>query len=68
MAGMMNNMMSVLNQLAANTVPPPIPAIAYHVAIDGQATGPFDLAALTQMVLTDTLLKVSLVWKPGFEN
>ena len=68
MAGMMNNMMSVLNQPATDTVPPPIPAIVYRVAIDGQATGPFDLAALTQMVLIDTFLKNSLAWKLGFEN
>ena len=59
-AGTMSSTMT-----GANTAPPPIPVTAYHVAINGQAAGPFDLAALQQMVLTGQLSASSLVWKAG---
>lgn len=62
-AGTMNHIMSGITQPTA--VPPPIPAAAYHVAVGGQATGPFDLAALTQMAASGQLTADSLVWKNG---
>lgn len=66
MAGMMNNMMSGMNQQSVSgAVPPPIPAVAYHVTINGQPTGPFDIATLTQMATSGQLTKSSLVWKAG---
>lgn len=41
--GAMNNMMGGINQQTTpSVVPPPIPTVAYHVAINGQAAGPFD--------------------------
>jgi len=65
-AGTMNNMMSGANvQPVSGTVPPPIPAVTYYVAVNGQATGPFDIATLTQMIVTGALIKESLVWKQG---
>ncbi len=45
--------------------PPPVPTNAYHVAVNGQATGPFDVATLTSMAANGTLTKESLVWKQG---
>lgn len=48
--------------------PPPIPQttpVAYHIAIDGRAAGPFTIPAMKQMVLNGTLSANSLVWKPG---
>lgn len=66
MAGMMNNMMSGMNQQSVpGAVPPPVPVTAYHVAVNGQPTGPFDLATLSQMATVGQLTKSSLVWKPG---
>lgn len=65
MAGMMNGMMGGLTQPAAGTTPPPIPTILYHVAVNGQPAGPFELSTLSQMVLAGTLIRSSLVWKPG---
>ena len=66
MAGMMNNMMSGMNQQTTpGAVPPPIPVVAYHVAVNGQPTGPFDIATLTQMATSGQLTKASLVWKAG---
>lgn len=66
MAGMMNNMMSGMNQQTTpGAVPPPVPVVAYHVAVNGQSTGPFDIATLTQMATSGQLTKSSLVWKAG---
>ena len=65
-AGAMNNMMGGTNQQTTpGAVPPPIPAVAYHVAINGQAAGPFDMTSLTQMAANGQLTGDSLVWKNG---
>lgn len=66
MAGTMSSMMAGVNQpIQAGAAPPPISAVVYYVAVNGQATGPFDIAALTQMVTTGSLTQDSLVWKAG---
>ena len=44
-AGTMNGMMGGVNQ----QVPPPIPTVTFHVAVNGQAAGPFDMNTLSQM-------------------
>ena len=62
-AGAMNNMMGGMGQ--PNTTPPPIPTVAYYVAVNGQATGPFDMSVLAQMAATGQLTASSLVWKTG---
>lgn len=65
-AGAMNNMMGGINQQTApGAVPPPIPTVAYHVAVNGQATGPFDISVLAQMATVGQLTADSLVWKSG---
>ena len=65
-AGAMNNMMGGINQQATSgAVPPPIPTVTYHVAINGQATGPFDISMLVQMATLGQLTANSLVWKNG---
>lgn len=65
-AGTMNNMMGGMNQVAQpGAVPPPIPTIAYHVAINGQAAGPFDASTLAQMAFAGQFNADSLVWKAG---
>lgn len=65
-AGVMGNMMGSLNQQATTgAVPPPIPTTAYHVAVNGQATGPFDLTTLQQMAASGQLTADSLVWTAG---
>ena len=60
-AGTMNN---TLNGGGA-AVPPPVPTVAYFVAVDGNATGPFDLNALKQMITAGSLVADTLVWKKG---
>ena len=65
-AGAMNNMMGGINQQTApGAVPPPVPTVAYHVAVNGQATGPFDISVLAQMATAGQLNSDSLVWKNG---
>lgn len=65
-AGTMNNMMSGANtQPTPGAVPPPIPSTTYHVAVSGQATGPFDFTVLTQMATSGQLTTDSLVWRNG---
>lgn len=65
-ADAMNNMMGGINQQTApGAVPHPIPTVAYHVAVNGQATGPFDISVLAQMATVGQLTADSLVWKNG---
>lgn len=68
LAGTMNTMMNPMQNMAANAqtmTPPPITAGVYHVAVNGQATGPFDIATLTNMAANGNLAKETLVWKNG---
>jgi hypothetical protein len=60
----MNGMMGGINQ----QVPPPIPTITFHVAVNGQSTGPFDMNTLTQMINAGTITRETLVWKAGMAN
>ena len=66
-AGTMNGMMSGINQTqsATGSVPPPIPVISYHIAVNGQAAGPYDMNTLSAMVQSGQLTAATLVWKPG---
>lgn len=68
MVGMMNGMMGGLSNPQTTMTPPPVPNVAYHVAVNGQATGPLDFATLSQMVANGSLTKESLVWKQGMAN
>jgi membrane protease subunit (stomatin/prohibitin family) len=45
--------------------PPPIPTVAFFVAVNGQQTGPFDLANLQAHVNAGQVTRDSLVWKQG---
>lgn len=63
-AGTLNGMMSGINQ----QTPPPIPTVLFHVAVNGAATGPFDMNTLTQMINAGSLTKDTLVWKSGMNN
>ena len=68
-AGTMNNMMGGINQqVASGAVPPPIPVVTYHVAVNGQASGPFEIEAIKQMVVSGKISRDSLVWKPGMSE
>ena len=60
-ANMMNSSMAV----NSSQMPPPIPKVAYCVAVNGTSTGPYDITTLSQMALSGELSRDSLVWKQG---
>jgi hypothetical protein len=66
MAGMMNNMMGGMQQSAQT--PPPIVKTVYHVAVNNEPTGPYDINTLTQMATVGSFAKDSLVWKQGMSE
>lgn len=47
-------------------VPPPIPpALTFHVVLNGQQAGPYDINTLTQMAAQNQLTRDTLVWRQG---
>jgi len=69
MAETMNSAMSGMDTSAQQgTIPPPIPTIAYYVAINGQAKGAYTIDILQQMKQNGQLSKDTLVWKQGMES
>lgn len=67
--GSMNNMMAGMNQPVQNGItPPPVPGVSYYVAMNGQATGPYDLNTLRQMMTAGQFTSDCLVWKTGMSE
>ncbi|MCI5495361.1 MAG: SPFH domain-containing protein [Roseburia sp.] len=65
-AGTMNGVMSGVNQQPTmGTVPPPIPIEAYHIVVNGQAVGPYDINTLSKMAQNGQLTAETFVWKNG---
>lgn len=64
----MSTAMSTNTSLKEGITPPPIQDIAYYVAMNGQATGPYDLNTLKQMKDNGRLISDSLVWKKGMKD
>lgn len=65
-AGTMSNMMSNVGQatqMGATTAQ--IPPTVYHVAVNGEATGPFNIPTLAKMSANGQLTENSLVWRNG---
>jgi membrane protease subunit (stomatin/prohibitin family) len=64
-AGMVGQMGMAAGAMNTAT-PPPLPtAVAFHVAVGGVQTGPFDLSALQAQATGGKLMRDSLVWKAG---
>ena len=56
-------------QTQNTTPPPPIPPnLTFHLVINGQQAGPYDLNALKQMVINNQFTKETLVWREGMAN
>jgi len=54
---------------AAPPAPPPPPQeTVYHIAENGQTSGPFSLARLGRMKAEGTFSRETLVWAPGFQG
>ncbi|MCF2554362.1 SPFH domain-containing protein [Faecalicatena contorta] len=68
-AGTMGNAMSGMNQnIQTGVTPPPVPGTVYYLAVNGQATGPYNLNVLQQLAVSGQLNADSLVWKSGLEE
>ncbi len=68
-AGTMSNMMSGINHpVQQSMTPPPIPQVLYYVVVNGESTGPYDVATLKQMVIAGDLTTNSLVWTVGMSE
>ncbi|MDO9067779.1 MAG: SPFH domain-containing protein [Deltaproteobacteria bacterium] len=73
MAGAMGGMFAGQSQSqvqpgfgGASSAPPPLPPqVQFYIAINGQQSGPFDMAAIQQMVQSGQINRESLVWKQG---
>lgn len=52
----------------AGVTPPPILPVAYYVAVNSKAIGPFELSILAQMASSGQLTADSLVWKNGMSQ
>jgi hypothetical protein len=61
-------MTNTLNNMCAGFTQPlpshPQP-LSYHVVVNSQVTGPYDINALKQMTQTGLLTRQSFVWKTG---
>ena len=74
MAQAMANAMGGMNQPAAAPAqamaapPPPPPAAAWHVAVNGQTTGPFSDAQLRAMMAQGQFGRDSHVWQAGMDG
>lgn len=71
MANQMSQSMSQQQQQSnqgQGTPPPPPPTLQYHVVVNGQQAGPFDLNTLKGMVQKGEISKESLVWKQGMSD
>jgi len=57
------------NQQTSPTTPPPLPPVlTFHVVINGQQAGPYDINSLKQMVMQNQFTKDILVWREGMAN
>ncbi len=62
----MTNLFAAQQQSSTSSTPPPLPvAVSFFVAVNGQQSGPFDLATLQAMATRNQFNKDSLVWKQG---
>jgi hypothetical protein len=62
MGGMMNN----IGQ--PQQTPPPIPIASFHIALNGQQSGPYSIDQLKQLIINGQFTKNHHVWKDGMSN
>jgi len=65
--GMFGQQMNQMGgSMAPQTVPPPPPTSSiYYVLVNGNQQGPYDIAALRQLVQNGMLTRNTYVWKNG---
>lgn len=55
-------------QIDTTIAPPPIPRAGYHVVINGNSAGPFDMNTILQMINTHQISEDTLLWTVGMEK
>lgn len=69
MSGVMQKLSPSKEDEAENdSTPPPIPKIQYHVALNGNAEGPYDMSTIELMIKDGKINDSTLVWKEGLED
>ena len=64
--GMMAGMM--MGGAMGQQMAPPMPNVQYHISVNGQQMGPFQMPQLQQMAQSGQLTQQTYVWKPGMAN
>lgn len=64
MGGMMSGMQGQM-QPPSMQAPPPIPQTNYHIAINGQQSGPYEKSVIINMIQSGQINASALVWKQG---
>ena len=65
---MANQMGGQMGQQASGGPPPPPPTQQFHVAVDGQTRGPYDLQTLRGQVQSGQLSRDAHVWSQGMDG
>lgn len=66
---MANTLGQAMAQGGSAVQPPPIPQVtAYHVVLNGQQAGPFDVLKFPNLIEAGQVTPQTLVWKPGMAN
>ncbi|KXK40184.1 MAG: virion core protein (lumpy skin disease virus)-like protein [Bacteroidetes bacterium OLB9] len=66
MAGMMGNMISGMGE--QKVTPPPLPQMAYFIAVNGQQQGPYNQNQMLELVKQGALTRTTHVWKQGMAD
>ena len=65
-ANMVGQMSGAVGGGSGAATPPPIPGVvAFHIAVNGLQTGPFEMGTLQAQAASGALKRDSLVWKAG---
>jgi hypothetical protein len=67
-SGFASGIGSKIRKKEGDGTPPPLPETAYHVAVDGKAVGPLNIADLSELVREGRLAPDTLVWTKGMES
>jgi hypothetical protein len=68
MGAAMGNMASTNLNQTPGTPPPPPQSVSFHLSINSQQSGPFNMDALKQMIQNGQVNKETYVWKEGYAN
>ena len=63
-----NTISTIFPSQNSQVVPPPLPTIAYYIAINGKSSGPYDINIISQLITAQHLLGDTLVWRNGMDT